>query len=296
MSTISNIIVSDHIFDQEKNQTELLLLEKRKRSQAYLTLDYYLSLLTYFDFFSYDAFKIVVKAKGLTQCCKTKKITSDFLLYPFLDKNSEIFQILKTVNVKESLILDSFFPPKTNNILSFFIKKTKQLKIGFAYQFLNAVDKNPFIISSYEVHFILEKAAENALLRFKTPIVTPEILFITLMEEKNTKVGKILNKIFKNSLDWHLIRYKLIKRIHNQEMIIRGEIEKSQQYFAYLLKAQLSENEFNRLLDDPELLSLGIFAFRNQIIRIVLKQNLSQYLKHETYESMKITNKRKYSS
>ena len=79
-------------------------------------------------------------------------------------------------------------------------------------------------------------------------------------------------------------------------MIIRGEIEKSQQYFAYLLKAQLSENEFNRLLDDPELLSLGIFAFRNQIIRIVLKQNFSQYLKHETYESMKITNKRKYSS
>lgn len=110
--------------------------------------------------------------------------------------------------------------------MSFFINITKNVKIGFAYQFLNAVNKNSLVISSYEVHFLLEKAGENALFRFKTPIITPEILFITLMEEKNTKVGKILNKILKNSLDWYLIRYKLIKRIHNQEMNIRGEIEK----------------------------------------------------------------------
>jgi len=296
MSMISNIPVSYPIFDQEQNKTELLLLEKRKRSQAYLTLYYYLSLLTYFDFFSSDAFNIVFKAKALAQACKTKKLTSDFLLYPFFDKNSEIFQILKTANVKESLILDYFFPKKTKNILSFFIKTTKHLKIGFAYQFLNAIDKNCLVISSYEVHFLLEKAGENALFRFKTPIITPEILFITLMEEKNTKVGKILNKILRNSLDWYLIRYKLIKRIHNQEMNIRGEIEKSQHYFTYLLKTQISEEEFNRLMETPDILSLGLISFRNELIGIALKQNLSQSLKHETYKSMKITNKRKYSS
>lgn len=296
MSIISNFSVSDHIFDQKENQTQLLLLEKRKRSQAYLTLDYYLSLLTYFDFFSNDAFTIVFKAKSLAQSCKRKNITSDFLLYPFLDKNSEIFKILKSVNFKETLILEYFFPKKTNNIMSFFIKKTKHFKMGFAYKFLNVVDKNSFLISSYEVQFILEKTAENALVRFKTPIITPEILFITLMEEKNTKVGKILNKSLNNPLDWYLIRYKLIKRIHNQEMNIRGEIEKSKQYFAYLLKGLLSEKEFNRLIEDPEILSLGIFYFRNQVISVALKQNVSQNLKHEIYESMKLTNKRKYSS
>ena len=46
---------------------------------------------------------------------------------------------------------------------------------------------NPY---STQVNLLFEKAAENALLRFKTPVITSEILFLTLMESTNIKVSK----------------------------------------------------------------------------------------------------------
>jgi len=43
------------------NLSEKIVIEKRKRYQTYMALDYILSAVTYFDFFSYDTFQIVKK-------------------------------------------------------------------------------------------------------------------------------------------------------------------------------------------------------------------------------------------
>ena len=116
------------------------------------------------------------------------------------------------------------------------------------------------------------------------------------MEEKQSRAGKIINKILNTSLDWYLLRYKLIKRIHSHEMNIRCEIEKNQQYFAYLLKTQLTERQFDRLIDNNEIFSLGVLYFRNKLILQILKENLSEHLQKEISKSMFLTNDRRYSS
>ena len=147
---------------------------------------------------------------------------------------------------------------------------------------------------SYEVNKIFEKAAENALVRFKTPVISPEILFITIIEEKNTKAAKIIRKFLKDDVQWYLLRYKLIKRIHNQESNIRSEVIKNQHYFAYLMKVQLTDFEFNKLIEN-EALAKGVSLFRNTLVSNILKIDIFEEISQEIRTSMKITNKRSYS-
>jgi hypothetical protein len=85
------------------------------------------------------------------------------------------------------------------------------------FSFFKNVFFNFEVRNSYELNLLFEKSAENSLTRFKTPVITPEILFITMMEEKHTKVGKIIQKFLKTDTNWYLLRYKLIKMIHYQE-------------------------------------------------------------------------------
>jgi hypothetical protein len=44
-----------------------------------------------------------------------------------------------------------------------------------------------------------------------------------------------------------------MKVIHKHESIIRSDVVKNQQYFAYLLRTQLSTFEFDNLIDNEEL-------------------------------------------
>jgi hypothetical protein len=141
---------------------------------------------------------------------------------------------------------------------------------------------------------IFEKTIENALNRFKTPVVTPEILFITLMEEKTCKAGKLIKKVLKTDANWYLLRYRLIKRLHSQEVLIRSEITKNQHYFAYLMKTRFSEVDFNKLIKNNLILTAVSF-FRNSLIKDILKQNIFEILKDEIFTSIKFINKRKYS-
>jgi hypothetical protein len=99
----------------------------------------------------------------------------------------------------------------------------------------------------------------------------------------------------KKDVDWYLLRYKLIKRIHNQESNIRSEVVKNQHYFAYLMKIQLTDFEFNKLIE-TETLAQGVSLFRNTLISKILKVNIFDEISDEIYTSMKITNKRSYSS
>ena len=95
--------------------------------------------------------------------------------------------------------------------------------------------------------------------------------------------------------NWYLLRYQLIKRIHLQELKIRTEIPKSQQYFAYLLKLNLSEFEFNRLIE-RNLLNVGVSSFRSQLVTHILHLNIFNLLEKDIATSIRINNVRKYST
>lgn len=284
-----NMISKKNNFTIEKNINDKISAEKRKRFQTYITLDHLLTFNSYFDFFSLDAFQIVKHSKYLAQSYQTKKVTSEFLIYVFFEMESEISKILEDYQIDKTKA-KNLLPKKVTG----FSFQEKFLR-NFRWAYWNKkVSTNKSISYSHEVNVIFEKAVENAQNRFKTPIITPEILFITLMEQKNCKAGKFLFEAISNPLDWYLIRYKLLKRIHTHELNIRNQVKKNEQYFAYLLKTQVSELQFDRLIEN-DLLPLGVLFFRNQLLNKVLGLDFINCLEKETIKTIKATSTRKYS-
>lgn len=291
ISTPNNLLNSLEEFKSNSNESSLskkVLIEKRKRHQAYITIDYLLGFLTYFDFFSNDTFQIVKNSVFFSKLVGKNTITSDVFLISLLDDKFELSKILKEYNLVQGSLLETFSnlenkPTGKNLFSSVFSQKSKTLSID---------EKE--IVYSQEINQLFEKTVENALYRFKTPVVNPDLLFITFMEEKNSKAGKLIAKLLKTEANWYLLRYRLIKRLHSQEVLIRGEITKNQHYFAYLMKTRFSEFDFNKLIKN-ELLLTAVSFFRNFLVKDILKQNLFQTLGDDISNSIKINNKRKYS-
>lgn len=283
---------------ENTNSSEKIIVEKRKRHQTYAAMDYLLSVGTYFDFFSMDAFKLMESTNYLAQKLN-RPINTDLLFFSYFYCNSSILDLFNSLNFQTNLEtnLATYFPELV--ALKPWSRGSKIRKLG---QFLkNLLHYKPKIQSlekqeySYEILLIFEKASENALTRFKTPVITSEILFITLMEEKSTKISKVIKKCFENELDWYLYRYELMKVIHKHESTIRSDIRKNQQYFAYLLKTQLPTFEFNQLMENEEL-GKGVSLFRNSLILSTLKTDIFESLLTDINMSIKITSKRTYSS
>jgi hypothetical protein len=297
LSTLSNQsdnlnFFSNNYTDPTRNKEEKLFLEKRRRNQSYITLDYMLSVISYFDFFSTDTFKIVLNSKYIAQICHKKIVTSEFLLLPFLNSNSPIVKLLenyKLTNKVVSIAISSF-----NNFSEKEVKKQNSFSFKKLFFKENNSEKLANIKYSHEINLLFEKAAENALTRFKTPVITTEILFITMMEEKNTRVGKIIKKLLKTDSNWYILRYKLLKYLHSQELIFRNDIIKNQQYFGYLLKTQLSDLELEKMIADKSL-NERVAIFRSKLIQNILKEDLIDILIKDINKSIKYTNKRNYS-
>jgi hypothetical protein len=262
---------------------EKIIIEKRRRHQTYVTLDYLISAVSYFDFFSCDAFTIIKKAKYLSQLCQQKNINTEFLLIPLCETNTSLSDIL----IEHSLTSEKM----ANSILAYNKIKKSVFENKFTFFSNKPPSINSYTTYSYEMNIFLEKVVENALTRFKTPVITCEILLITLLEDQNSRGSKLLRNLVNNDVEWYLLRYKILKKLHNQEAKIRGEVMKNQHYFAYLLKTQLSDNEFEKLLE-RENLFLGVSTFRNLLISDVLKLNLFDELEKEIKFSL--NKKRKY--
>lgn len=285
---VNPIVLSDHI-DSTKTVERKIELERRRRHQAYTALDYHLSLTTYFDFFSFDTFQIAKDAKYLTQIEKGNTVTSDILLLAFFSKHLKISEILNNFGLKKESIFEkvSSFSNQEDTIFENLVKK---FQISFPISFQSLV-LNTKIEYSLEVNHIFEKAAENAFLRFKTPLIGTEILFLTLLEEEETLAGKILKEIFPTDFDWFSLRYELIKKIYSQEAMIRTEVGSSQQYFAYLLKTRFSDFEFESLIASGYF-SQSVLSFRNNLISEALKIDIYKSLEEEVYTSMKLNRKK----
>ena len=288
---LTPVIFSDHI-DSEKTVKQKIQLEQQRRHQAYTALDYYLSLTTYFDFFSFDSFEIAKEAKYLTQVEKKKIVTSDILLLAFLSKHLKISEILNSFGITNERMVEElgYF---SNAEDTFFESLLKSFQISFPISFKSLIF-NSKIEYSLEVNSLFEKAALNAIQRFKTPLIGTEILFLTLLEEEKTIAGKILKKFFKTDFDWLSLRYDLIKRIYSQESQIRTEVGYNQEYFAYILKTKLSDFEFEGLIASGNFLQ-SVSSFRNQLISEALKIDIYKSLEEEVYESLKRKREKKFS-
>ena len=294
----SSKVETTSYIDLNLSVEEKIEYEKRRRHQVYMTLDYFLSVFSYFDFFSLDSFQIIKKAKTLTQFFQKKFVTSDFLLFPFFDVNSEISSLLEKYGIRQKDVDEALFTTykiKQENVQ---LKSLNSFKNFFVHLNIPFVSKtfvtNKSTKYSYEVHSLFEKAAQNALKRFKTPVISSEILLITMLEAKKTKVGKLIKQLLKNDTNWYMLRYSLIKRLHTQELAIRTHVPKNHQYFAYLLKTELPESQFDTLLEKDCLLP-GTLFFRNIMIDDMLKINFPEYLKKDILASIKSNTGRKYS-
>ena len=270
------------------NRLEKINLEKRRRHQVYTTLDYLVSGITYFDFFSTDAFEIAENSRYLAQICNKKQVTSEFLLLSFFYSDIELVKFLKNFKITERRIarfitknskLNQIEKNNINKILSNFKTNNQKFPQNVEY--------------SYELNKLFEKAAENSLIRFKTPVITSSILFITLLEEKKCLANKMLQHILSNNIDRYLLKYKIFKTLHNHESNIRSTVKLNQQYFAYLLKTQLTDNQFTSLVDQ-EILSESVALFRNDLVNQSLKINLVSLLSKDIKMSMNKMNSREY--
>ena len=261
-------------------------LEKRKRNQVYSAINYLKSHSNKFDFFSSDSVKILRSANQLSKKFNQENIGSEFLLLAFFQNQIELLKIFEKFDISSELIENYIFTvyKKSDDIgqnSSFFSKLKKE-------NILNS--KNEY---NFEVRNIIETCIENSY-RFKTPVITSEILFLTLLESEKSSSGLLLKKILKNDIQWNLLRYEILKKIHYQETTLQGSISKNFRYFAYLLKLQLSDNKFEKLLNKNEF-SFAIEAYRDLIISKILEVNIFQVLENEIKFSIRSNNFRTYS-
>ena len=174
--------------------SEKITLEKRKRHQIYTTLNYLRPHKSKFDFFSSDTMTILKLGRELTKKFQQEKLTPEILLLTFFNSESDLTDILRKYNISFAKIKRYIIygHQLTDDILQEQFKQ-RQTKFG-KLSFLKAVNtiqttfkKKISITSSssynYDVKIILDRAIENAY-RFKTPVITPEILFLTILEEK----------------------------------------------------------------------------------------------------------------
>ena len=291
--------------------------EKNRRHQAYTAFNYFLSGKTYFDYFSLDAFLILQNSKILMKQYKKKKLTSDIFLLSFYSLNSDLINILKEFdlipeNIQKYLTIgektdnsviknkyfqsvSSFFKKKKKIILSKF-ESTINFFVNYIYGSLDSekVEENTESVKySKEMFKIFSKSISSAL-RYKTPIITPELLFLTFLEQDNLTGGKIVKKLLKSPIKLSLLRYRLLKLIHQNESNLRSLVIKNQHFFAYLLRAELSDIEFQKLIKTNRL-DKAVNMYRNDLISSVMELNLSTILEEELILRSRLNTKRKYS-
>lgn len=277
---------------------EKLDAEKRRRYQAYMTLDYLISAMTYFDFFSVDAFEIAKKSKSLARLFEKRVVTSDLLLLPFFTQNLEIVKLLHNYEVREKKVVPTIYGlyNRKRSFVKIVVKFLKSLVApieGRSDAKKSARTKD--IKYSYEVNQLFEKASQNAMNRFKTPVISSEILLITMLEERTSKVGELLTTFTVTDTNWYMLRYSLMKRLHTQELAIRTQLPKNYQFFAYLLKTQLTEREFDIMME-KNIMTPSVLLFRNSLIAEVMRTGLSAQLQKDIRNSIRSRrHERKYS-
>ena len=106
------------------------------------------------------------------------------------------------------------------------------------------------------------------------------------MEEKNTKAARLLEYFLPEKDDWLLLRYALLKKLHYQESCLKNKLKKNYHYFAYLLKTQLLDNEYQKVIEEDDFEEIILF-FRKKIIQKVLEKDLLEDIKQDVLSSIR---------
>jgi hypothetical protein len=251
------------------------LSEKRKRYQTYTLLNYVLSPNSLFDYLSKDAFEAIMSTKIVADGCYNKEITPEQLfLYLITTKN-----VLKYEEVKNNFSIKNlrnvFLNLESPYTKTYLTKNIKRFE--FSKDFIQ----------------LLENSSKNAENRFKSPVITINILFISLLEYLEIKYGKVFTKLLGNYLDMASLKSKVIKDIYMEEANISKQLKKEYLFFAYLLRINISELQFKRLIENSILVSVVPF-FRNKLILRNLSENIMDLIEREISKSLKYAPIRKY--
>ena len=284
---LENTYLLDKYFKSiiKTNKNNKLLIETRARNNIYLLLDYNISLNSYFDFFSIEAYNMIILSKYLSNKSNLKTISIHHTLISLFNNNLlannyinllnneksnivYINQLLKKEKAKTKALLDfSFFDLiiklyfdtktfliKNNNL----IKKTflsKKIKILFQY----TVKLNKYI--------------------FKTAYLTPDYILFTLFNFKSLKVSKIFLNLLNDNVKINMLKFNSFIYNKNVKHNNPSFIDKNQQYYLFLLRRSISEYQFNILLNSVYLkhvINYFRFLILNNVIKKFTKKNLYQ--------------------
>jgi hypothetical protein len=294
---ILDMVRNESLPDPQKTLSDKILFEKRKRNQAYEAMNYYLGVTSMFDFCPPDVILILETTHYLAKKLN-RPVDSDLLYLSYFACNSSVSELLTSSGLRKSGAKFEKAFPELYVDLRRIVPATKIQRFGL---FLKNLFKSeikqpmPYGNTSYQLLKIFETAAENAMTRFKTPIISSEILLITLMEERSTKIGALIKASFEDKTKWLAFRYELMKTTHEYESAIRNEVVKNQQYFAYLFCTQVPKSILKELMEDGNLAN-AVADFRESLMEEVLAKDIFASLEEDIHISMKITNTRRYSS
>lgn len=283
---------TDYI-DVTKSIEEKIEFEKRRRESFYTALDFYSNSYSIYDYFTVDALKIIEEAYVLTSFLKRKRIKTDCLFLAFCSHEGTVSAILKKYGITKKeieKILSLSVSVESTTIKENFFQRIQKKGLGSLFNPSMPVFKEKEKIEfSKELERLLLLASENAIFEYKTPIISTEILFLTLIDEK---IRKNLNQIFsffkeEDEFIWFSIRYELLVCLYHDEIAIRTQIPSNEYQYAYFFKANCSELFFKKMLVSQRL-SAVMEQFREELFALFLPLNFYDLLKEDIQRTIRM--------
>lgn len=158
------------------------------------------------------------------------------------------------------------------------IKKRKLVTKYFArlFFFSKSLKQITFSFNSFS---FFEQAMKLASEKYKTPIITTDILTLSLLD--SSKVQSINKRIANMPSALEEVKYTLIRSLYDNELAIKEENAKNLHYFCYLLKVVSSEQLFHKVARKEDLLLTGNLSLKALSIRdfLVKKMVRAKFLK-----------------
>nr|QOU10744.1 ClpN [Spumella sp. Baekdong012001B8] len=237
-------------------------LEQRQKDFASSSLNLAVRSASAFAFFPHDVFTWLINAKFFAQKYKETLVNSEILLFSAIKLNLNVAKLYSTQT--------SAFATRGLQY-SRSAKPTAATLFACSKHFRSILKKQPALPKfSAQCLSMLDKASENAKKRFSTSLVSATILFLTILEEKQLAAGKFLEVAHGSQLKWLMLRYRLLKRICKQEVIICNKLKRKHFYYLYLLSTLILTPK-RVFLHKPEGLNKKMLAFRAAIIKQALQ-------------------------
>lgn len=246
----------------------------------------------------------VLKRQIIKQYLRDKKY-SKISKSCLLSFETQILKLIQPTLLQQSFdkIFTFFFLPLLVlnqfcvNILSV-LNKNFTSKISFPL--LNVIFKFFFykrslkdIEISDECCTFFENLMYFAKIKYKTPVITNELLALAFLD---SKYGSFLKLLLTDINNFYEIKYSLSKNLYEQEILIKEEIPKNLQYFSYLLKSGYFEKDFQALVTKENVLVKGNLTLKTSLIRNftlqkIFKASIFEILEEEIFQSIFISSK-----